>query len=66
MHTNIDIDASLLYEAQTLGNYKTKKAAVNEALAEYVSRRKQQKILELFGKVDFDPDYDYKAERRAR
>lgn len=66
MHTNIDIDASLLNEAQTLGQCKTKKAAVNEALAEYVTRRKQQKILELFGKVDFDPDYDYKAERRAR
>jgi len=66
LHTNIDIDQNLLREAQELGRYRTKKAAVNEALAEYVRVRKQQKILELFGKVDFDADYDYKAGRRAR
>ena len=66
MHTNIDIDRNLLNEAQEIGHYKTKKATVNEALAEYVRTRKQQNILELFGKVDFDPNYDYKAERRAR
>lgn len=66
MHTNIDIDRNLLNEAQAIGHYKTKKATVNEALAEYVRTRKQQKILELFGKVDFDPNYDYKAERKAR
>ena len=66
MHTNIDIDRNLLKEAQELGCYKTKKAAVNEALAEYVRTRKQQKILKLFGKVNFDAEYDYKAERRAR
>lgn len=59
--TNIDIDRNLLKEAQALGNYKTKKATVNEALAEYVRTRKQQKILELFGKIDFDSDYDYKG-----
>ncbi|MDO8683724.1 MAG: type II toxin-antitoxin system VapB family antitoxin [Armatimonadota bacterium] len=61
MMTNIDIDRNLLKEAQALGNYKTKKATVNEALAEYVRTRKQQKILELFGKIDFDSDYDYKG-----
>lgn len=66
MHTNIDIDQDLLTEAQALGHYKTKKAAVHEALAEYVRTRKQQNILELFGNVDFGPDYNYKAERRAR
>jgi len=66
MHTNIDIDENLLSEAMTLGNAKTKKAVVNEALAEYVRTRKQQQILELFGQIDYDPDYDYKAERKKR
>jgi len=66
MHTNIDINEDLLKEAMVLGHLKTKKAIVNEALADYVMRLKQQRILELFGKVDFDPDYDYKAARRAR
>jgi len=49
-----------------LGHSKTKRAVVNEALAEYVSARKQRKILELAGAIDFDPDFDYKAARRAR
>lgn len=66
MHTNIDIDESLLNEALALGRMKTKKAVVNEALAQYVRAHKQQLILELAGTIDYDPDYDYKAERRAR
>lgn len=66
MHTNIDIDQALLKEAQELGRCRTKRAAVNEALAEYVRVRKQRNVLELFGKLDWDPDYDYKAERSAR
>jgi len=39
---------------------------VNAALAEYVKRHKQQRILDYFGTIDFDPSYDYKAERRRR
>jgi Arc/MetJ family transcription regulator len=66
MVTNIDIDGKLLEEAKSLGHHKTKKSAVNEALAEYVRVHKQRQILELFGTVDFDPDYDYKAERKRR
>jgi Arc/MetJ family transcription regulator len=64
MPTSIEIDKDLLDEARALGHFKTKKAAVNEALAEYVRLRKQRRIVELFGEIDFDPDYDYKAERR--
>ena len=66
MNTNIDIDRQLLDEAMRLGERKTKKAVVNEALAQYVRVKKQQKILELAGTIDFDPDFDYKAARRAR
>ncbi len=66
MHTNIDIDQDLLQEAVNLRGVKTKKATVNAALVEYVRTRKQQKVLEIFGKIEFDEDYDYKAERYAR
>ena len=66
MVTNVDIDENLLKEAKVLGHHKTKKAVVNEALAEYVRIRKQRQILDLFGTVDYDSDYDYKAERRKR
>ena len=49
-----------------MGRHKTKKEAVTRALEEYVRRHKQASIVEVFGTVDFDPAYDYKAERRKR
>jgi Arc/MetJ family transcription regulator len=66
MATNLALDDGLVEEAKRLGGHRTKRAAVNEALAEYVARRKRRWILEAFGKVDWDPDYDHKAERKKR
>ena len=66
MATNLAIDERLLDEARKVGGHKTKKATVNEALTEYIQRRRQQKVLDLFGKVSIDADYDYKAQRRRR
>ncbi len=63
MATNLAIDDQLLKEALVVSGLKTKKDTVNMALKEFVSRRKQQEILELFGKLDPDPDYDYKKGR---
>jgi hypothetical protein len=39
---------------------------VSAALAEYVKRRKQLRILEAFGTFEFDPKYNYKIERRKK
>src|SRR5205823_10795668 len=64
MATNLALDDKLIAEAQKAGRHRTKKDAVTAALAEYVKRHKQQRILEAFGSFDFDPAYDYKAERR--
>ena len=66
MPTNLAIDDQLLSEAQHVGHHKTKKETVTAALREYISRRKQREIISLFGKIDFDPDYDYKKERRSK
>lgn len=66
MPTNLAIDDELLEEALHLGGHRTKKATVNEALKEYIQRRKQIKILDLFGQIDYDPDYDYKEQRRRK
>jgi len=66
MPTNLALDDRLIAEAQKLGGHRTKKATVNAALDEYIQRRKQLKIISLFGTVDFDPSYDYKRERRSR
>ena len=66
MATNLALDDKLIEEARRMGGHKTKKDAVNSALDEYVKKRKRLKILELFGTIDFDPSYDYKAERRRK
>ena len=60
------LDDNLIEEARRVGRHKTKKDAVTAALAEYVQRRKQLRILKAFGSFDFDPKYDYKAERRRK
>lgn len=66
MSTNLNIDDELLNEALRLGGKRSKRETVNEVLEEYVKRRKQQEILKLFGKVEFDPKFDYKKSRQTR
>jgi Arc/MetJ family transcription regulator len=66
MPTNLAIDDHLVNEAVRLGRHRTKKDAVNAALDEYIRRHKQQRILSLFGKIDYDERYDYKRERRSK
>jgi Arc/MetJ family transcription regulator len=63
MATNLALDDKLIDEARRIGGHATKKEAVTAALDEYVRRRKQLKILEHFGTVDLDPNYDYKRAR---
>lgn len=64
MPTNLAIDDALLTEAQRVGGHRTKKDTVNEALREYIQRRRQAKVVGLFGRIDFDPSYDHKKQRR--
>ena len=66
MPTNLAIDDELLEQALTVGGYRTKRETVNEALREFIQRRQRLELVKLFGKVDYDPKYDYKAERRSR
>lgn len=66
MPTNLAIDDSLIEQAQQLGKHKTKKAVVTEALEEYIQRRKQKNILELFNKIEYEKDYDYKEQRKIK
>jgi hypothetical protein len=63
MATNLDLDPELLNRALAVSGENTKKAAVTLALEEFIARREQGKILELFGSLEWDPAYDYKAER---
>jgi Arc/MetJ family transcription regulator len=63
MPTNLSIDDDLLRLALEIGKLRTKKATVNQALKEFIEKRKQKEIIQLFGKFDPDPDYDYKSGR---
>lgn len=63
MATNLSIDPDLLDEALQVSGERTKKAAVTKALQEFIARRRQKRLLELVGKLEWDGAFDYKAER---
>ena len=66
MPTNLAIDDNLLEEAKSIGKHKTKKAVVTEALEEYIQRRKQLQIVDVFGSIEYEEDYDYKEQRKQQ
>jgi hypothetical protein len=63
MATNLSIDPDLIERARRLSGERTKKAAVTKALQEFIARRRQKRLLDLMGKLEWDQSYDYKAER---
>lgn len=66
MATNVEIDAALIKQALLLGGKRTKREVIEEALREYVARREQQRVLSLFGRIDYEQSYDYKKQRARR
>lgn len=63
MATNLALDPALLDQVLALSGETTKKAAVTQALKEFIARREQRKVAELFGKLLWDDSFDHKAER---
>lgn len=63
MTINLEIDEALIEEALALGNQQTERDVVEQALREYVQRRKQQMVVDLFGTIDYEEDYNYKQQR---
>jgi hypothetical protein len=63
MATNLSIDPNLIERALAVSGERTKKAAVTKALQEFIARRRQKRLLDLMGKLEWDSSYDYKAER---
>jgi Arc/MetJ family transcription regulator len=66
MATNLAIDPELIDRALEVSGERTKKAAVTKALREFIARHDQKRLLDLVGKLDWDPAYDYKKERGRR
>jgi hypothetical protein len=63
MATNLSIDPELIERALEVSGERTKKAAVTRALQEFIARREQKRLVELFRSLDWEPGYDYKADR---
>jgi len=66
MATNLALDDNLINEALSLGNHKTKKAVVTQALQEYIQRKKQLEILNIFNSIEYEDNYDYKEQRNIK
>ncbi len=64
MATNLALDDQLITQAQKVGHHKTKKDAVTAALKEYIALKKQSEVVDLFGTIEFDKDYNYKDARK--
>ena len=63
MATNLQLDDTLIARAVELGKHRTKKAAVTQALVDYIQHLEQEEIFSLFGSVEYDPAYDHKKQR---
>ena len=66
MPTNLKLNDKMIEQAVKLGGFKTKQEAVNAALEEFVGRRQRLRILELAGRIEFNPAWKYKQMRRHR
>jgi hypothetical protein len=66
MATNLSLDPDLIERALKVSGERTKKAAVTRALEEFIARRRQKRLVELMGKLEWDHGFDYKAERSRR
>lgn len=63
MATNLQIDDKLITKAVELGHHRTKKAAVTQALIDYILHLEQENVISLFGTMDYVEGYDYKKQR---
>ena len=66
MATNLSLDPRLIERAVKVSGERTKRAAVTRALEEFIARRRQKRLIELMGKLEWDKSFDYKAERSRR
>jgi hypothetical protein len=66
MATNLSIDPELIERALELSGERTKKAAVTKALQEFIARRRQKRLLDLVGRLEWDASYDYKTQRTRK
>jgi hypothetical protein len=63
MPTHLLIDTKLVEQALAVSGARTRKAAVTKALEEFIARRRQRKLIDLFNKLEWDSGFDHKSAR---
>jgi hypothetical protein len=63
MPISLNLNPDLIQEAIEFDATTSIDSVVETALREYINRRKRLKIVELFGTIDYEEDYDYKQQR---
>lgn len=66
MAHSVNLSEDLIQEALAISEQENPETVVEAALREYIQRRQRRKIVELFGTIDYDEAYDYKAQRQVR
>lgn len=64
MRTHIELQDDLLEQVLTLGHFRTKKDAVNSALAEYANLLKRRALLGMEGTVSWSGNLDQLRQTR--
>lgn len=64
MRTTINVDDAIVEDIIELTTAKTKTAAVNQALADYVRLKRKELLLSLPGKIKIDVDWRKARETR--
>ncbi|WP_339367619.1 type II toxin-antitoxin system VapB family antitoxin [Picosynechococcus sp. NKBG042902] len=60
---NVELDDQLVEEAFRLTNVRTKKELMQLALQALIKSQKKHDLLDLSGKIQLQPNYDYKMLR---
>jgi Arc/MetJ family transcription regulator len=63
MTTKVALDPELVDRAFALSGESTKRAAVTLAVQEFIARREQLGLLDLFGTLEWDEVFDSGADR---
>ena len=63
MPSDLSIAPDLLKKALAISDQDTVEGVIHQALREFIARRSSPELAELFGKLEWAADYDYKAER---
>ncbi|MFV0337059.1 MAG: type II toxin-antitoxin system VapB family antitoxin [Chthoniobacterales bacterium] len=61
---NIDLDENLVTHGLELSGLRTKKELVNLALREFIRRKDQKKVLELYGKIRWEGNLEQMRQSR--